>query len=253
MAKKKQAETSSQKKRIFVEPLHYDFLKQGKLAFVKPQRAGKKRGELIGFSQAKYALVLSYLFNPNRSPRDKAKAYKINYSLLRRWVAEPAFKATVSTMYDEFVVFFMHYVHEWHVHHKELFKKDADQPIGKLLNWSGNMDRLNHMATLKAKVRSIGWNLPLCDHLMPTLSKELDKADLEFSATLNVVIEFMVGEEHLTDEVKKKSKDIQRMAACRTLDFAKNIIAKSTGPLGERKHLLVSINQLQQQLRDGSV
>jgi len=233
--------------------LLWDFIKKGELAFIQPQRAGKKRGELIGFSEPKYRLVLSYLFNPNMPPRAKAKGLKINYSLLRRWVVEPAFTNMVSSMYDEFVIYFMDYVREWDRHYRELFKKDAEQPIAKLLNWNGNLDRLNHMAILKGKVESVGWNLPLCHRVMNTLSDELDKADPEFLATLSVVIGLLIGPENLTDEIKKKSKEVQRENTCRILDLAKNIIAKSTGSLEERKYLLISMNQLQQDLRDGSL
>jgi len=254
MARKKNSKTAEAVK-IPTRTLLLDFTEQAGLSFVAPQRVGKKKGDLIGFNRAKTDLVLSFLCAVPASLNDRAKMVNANYSLVRRWVNEPAFNDMVSSTRVKFIEFFMDYVRKWHKRSMEFYEKDAKQPIANLLEYNNDPKRFEHMGLLKAKIEGEKYHPILLGDFAKVIAAEMDKAvdkaDPNYLLTLAIVTDWLVAPEHGNEELKKRVIDHHRTVSCHTLDLAKKAILKAAIPIKVRKDLVMAICVIQQSIRAG--
>src|SRR5262245_24948671 len=77
------------------------FLRERLAGHEEPTRRGTPRGALIGFSRKKLAAALFAVTSAD--VKATAREVGVSYGLLRKWRTEPAFKALVERLEDEFV------------------------------------------------------------------------------------------------------------------------------------------------------
>jgi hypothetical protein len=77
------------------------FLREKLAGHVEPTRQGTPRGAPVGFSRKKLAAALFAVTSADVKPT--AREVGVSYGVVRKWRTEPAFKALVERLEDEFV------------------------------------------------------------------------------------------------------------------------------------------------------
>ena len=85
-----------------------EFLSNKIERYKEPQRKGTPKGELIGFSKAKYSVILYSLTSMKLA--DLSKKTGVSYGVLRKWRTEKPFKDEVKKIEREYAKHFYNYL-----------------------------------------------------------------------------------------------------------------------------------------------
>lgn len=233
------------------------FIVEKSFNYKEPQRKGTPKGDPIGFSKKKYFVSLIML--TNHKQKDIAKMAQVSFGLLRKWRTEKQFKEMILNHCADFIPVFVGYIYRRigteHISQERLKKKTL-QKLSKtnLLHYRSQVQR--KFDTGYDKLSDLNrYSVVLTEFLFGFLSEYIEKdlpniadSNLQFIFT-NEVLSIVSLIKHYqgvpkSDEVKKKSEEMETKINNRHIDAIIEIILKPKINSNDKKDIIIGLKYM---------
>jgi len=217
-----------------------------------PKRTKREKGTTAAVGVAKYVVSVYVLIgwpNPRQALRQLAENTETNYTMLRRWTREKEFNDLVVSHVRAFTVVFFDYLKKWHGRHAEVFDAAKKQPLSSINFKDSEGDRDALLREFKTKL--LFQYSPRLSIILATLLLETIKAteDVGWMNTL-ITAQRIISAPIIGYQVKE-FQTLRRDSACCILDLSKKEITKPTISLNDKKSLLLSLDMVSDDIREG--
>lgn len=234
-------------------PLLVDFCNARIRNYTPPVRTRREKGTKTLFSKAKYETTVLALIDwddPSKTLRGLAKKGKTSYSVVRRWVTEEVFKEKVQEHIEAFVPVFFGYLRGWQGRYAKAMDAVLAQSLSAVTYTGHGGDHPALLWEIKDKLRPIyspRLSILLCDLLLEEL-KHSD--DVPWMNVLLVAADILCGNPWLENQRREFLKHRQHRA-CHIINVTSKAIAKPKIPVNDKKGLLVALDMLSTNIREG--
>lgn len=217
-----------------------------------PKRTRREKGIPTAVSVTKFATSVYALVgwaNPPQALRSLAEQTGNNYTMVRRWTREKVFNDLVMSHMEAFVVVFFNYLKQWHGRFVEVMDAAQKQPLSSISYKASDNDRDALLQELKTKLHS--YYCPRLSIVLVTLLSEEIKATKDFGwcstllAASRIISAPIIG--YQTEEFLK----LRRHTACHIIDLSKKEITKPMISLNDKKSLLLALDMVSEDVREG--